>query len=429
MDVRPHGTRSHCMRVASYKPHTSRYRIRRRATAWLFLLAAAGSCGPSPSSDPLDALRIPELTLTELSHVGGTDERETYMLSSVPAAAVLDPDTWALIDYGSKQVRVYGTDGIVRRVLGSEGKGPGQFSQPLGLGVPGNGDVLVWDMMSRRIATFDSAGRLGATGTLPTADFTAVFSSVFVGALSDGSWVLQEGASPLSLQGAPDGPRRDTVRFSRISPKGEQLGQIASVMGAERVVMHSEGRSGEQIPILGRQLVASLSGDTLLVGVTDSLRLLRFLPDGTALPPLTFQRPPRPATEKDIATERAQRVSRAEALPKSLPSSFPKAAVEKEVKRMVDLAKNVPAESTLPAFEGLKTGPGGDLWVRDASPPDVPTTRWIRFNSTFRPEGWIELPEKAVLLGVGDGMILVSTRDDMDLPTVTCYRVETPEGA
>lgn len=397
--------------------------IRPRALASLLLLVVAAACETPRPPDPLDSARLPELTLTELSHVGGRDERKAYMLSSVTTAAVLTPDTWALIDAGSKQVRIFGTDGMVRRVLGSEGKGPDQFTSPTGLWERADGNLVVWDGSLRRTSTFDTAGRLVATAALPTGDPMEVLSSDFVGAFPDGSWVLRVGTGPMSFQSNSVGPRRDTIRFRHISAEGKVLGQIAALPGPQYIVTHMGGMVGMQDLVFGRELVAAVSDDALLVGVTDSLFLRRFGPDGTALAPLSFHRPTRPATKEDIDAERARMVQRAEDFGKRLARAFPKNMAEQETKGLVEGAKTVQAEHTWPAFQDLKAGPGGDLWIRDVSSPDATTTRWIRFDAAFRPEGWIRLAEKDVLLGVGDGLVLVRTSDAMDVQTVVCYRV------
>ena len=411
-------------------------RIRTFAVAYTAIACALVLCTfphtPSLSAqsvDPLDAAHLRRLTLTELSRVGGDDDREGYMLSSVSLAAALSPDRFVIIDSGSREVRVYGTDGLVRMVTGRAGEGPGEFKTPSGIGVIDNGDLLVFDMRLRRVVTFDPEGEVVSTGALPTADPMAIFSSSFAGGLPDGTWVLREGSNPIAQRNLPDGPVRDTTRFLHMSPSGETLGEIAAVVGPEEIMMHQGTSWGTRSPIFGRGLLYAVSEDDLLVGINDSILLRRYSPTGKALEPFSVHRPPHRATRRDIADERQRRKDEAKALQerlKKMSSPFGGSFGEEEAKRSIEVAEKIRAEDTWPAFRTIKAGPGGEVWIEDVNAAGVKTHRWIRFTDGFRPDGWIELPEGDALLAVGHGLALVRTEDELDVQTVVCYRVGTP---
>ncbi len=64
-----------------------------------------------------------------------------------------------VVDYGFKRVLVVGPDGAVRRTIGKEGSGPGEFGMPYVVRA-GADSVWVLDAASNRVQVFDSAGVL-----------------------------------------------------------------------------------------------------------------------------------------------------------------------------------------------------------------------------------------------------------------------------
>lgn len=65
-----------------------------------------------------------------------------------------------VVDYGFKRVLVVGPDGAVRRTIGREGSGPGEFKMPFAVEATGD-SVWVLDAASSRVQVFDNNGGLG----------------------------------------------------------------------------------------------------------------------------------------------------------------------------------------------------------------------------------------------------------------------------
>jgi len=267
-------------------------------------------------------------------------------------------------------------------------------------------------------------GTMESTGTVHGADPMAALTATFVGALADGSWIQRVDGSPFALRGQPEGPRHDTIRFNHVSAEGEVLGEVAAVAGPLRILYKDKTTWGDETPIFGRELISVVSGDRLLVGLNDSLRLEAFSPGGDVLPPLRAPRPPRRATRDLVDAERARRVGEAEARKAAAadrPSRFGDMGAMED--RNIDIAKKIPAEETLPAFKRMLAGSDGRLWVQEQPRPDEGGERWFRMTSGFQPDGWLDVPEGGRLLAAGDGLIVTLVKDDLDVQTVVLYQV------
>ena len=78
-----------------------------------------------------------------------------------------------IADTGSNRVVIISREDEVRRVFGTQGRGPGQFDQPIDVAVSPEGDILVADtLLNKRVQRFDSAGAFIVQWLVPwTSDF------------------------------------------------------------------------------------------------------------------------------------------------------------------------------------------------------------------------------------------------------------------
>lgn len=397
-----------------------------RGLTWsvVALVIGAGSLGAQ--TDPLDPGRVPHLTLTELTRIGGDDAREGYVLSGVRGVVVASPDEVLVVDGGSKEVRSYGVDGLLKGKLGGEGKGPGEFKAPRDVAVLPDGHLLTWDIQLQRVTRFGPDGSVVGTGVPENTEQMTVMFSEFVGALSDGSWVQRVNGDPFALRNEPEGERRDTVLFKHIGADGTFLGQIVAVEGPRRILMKEGGGWGDETPIFGRELRAELSGDVLLVGLNDAIHFRRFKPDGTELAPLDVPRPPQPATRKRVAFERQRQLEKAEAAAEAAKNRSDRfgSFMADAAARKVEQVKKMEAEESVPAYDNLMTSAEGDVWIRAWPDESTPERRWFRLGDDFRPTGWLDLPENSRLVAVGHGLLVAVARDELDVETVVVYRID-----
>ncbi|HEX6912158.1 MAG TPA: hypothetical protein VF142_17275, partial [Longimicrobium sp.] len=84
----------------------------------------------------------------------------------------------------------------------------------------------------------------------------------------------------------------------------------------------------------------------------------------------------------------------------------------------------VPARSTLPAFDQLVADAAGNLWVRDYRvDPDAPS-RWSVFDPGGRWLGQVEMPAGVTVLQIGADWVLGRARDELEVESVRLYRLQ-----
>lgn len=399
---------------------------------WLGSLAIALVCLGSDRLaaqrvDPLDTEAVPRLDTEVLVGIGDRNGRPEHLFYRIQDAAILASDAFAVLDGGSAELRVFGTDGELNWKVGGHGGGPGEFLSPRRISLLSTGRLMVWDGRQQRATLIGPTGEVESTASVDLGPMARLFAG-FVGALQDGSWVQRIEINPIELRDEPDGPRRDSVAFRRIGPQGHEHTRLASVDGPRRVLLtYSSVSWVRESPIFGRDLISAMRGDTLLLLHTDSLVVTRIVAsDGTKLAPWRLVRPPRPVDPELVEARRRQLIAAEER--KSVPGDG--AALGMNALRTGRIealrTRKIIAERSLPAAQDLIVASDGTVWVREFRPPDQPEAElWFRMDSAFTPDGWVELPEGARLVAAGHGVLLTVVEDELDVESVVVHRIES----
>jgi hypothetical protein len=125
--------------------------LRSAGTAVLVITTTSGCADVrrAPSPDESVALVVMDTLVTTASElIGGV-----YDLAVSPNGDVY------VVDYGYKHVLVVDPDGTVRRTIGKQGSGPGEFEMPYVVHVGGD-SIRVLDIQSNRVQVFDRVGGL-----------------------------------------------------------------------------------------------------------------------------------------------------------------------------------------------------------------------------------------------------------------------------
>jgi len=110
--------------------------------------------GRKPSPAPGTPTR---LILEELYTVGGGDSPDASFVS-VTGLDVLPDGTVYVVDSKDSRVKVFDAAGKFVRVFGRQGQGPGEMNQPTGILISPEKEVLVEDLLNRRLAVFGLDG-------------------------------------------------------------------------------------------------------------------------------------------------------------------------------------------------------------------------------------------------------------------------------
>lgn len=392
---------------------------------WVAVMVSlvVSSGADAQGADPFDTERVPQLTLTEVARIGDSSGEMDYLFDGVGDVAVLGPESFAVLDRGSNEVRAYDSSGALLWKVGGEGDGPGEFRSASRLSLLEGDRFLVWDSRLSRATTFGSDRSVVSTAR---ADFgtMAAFTAGFVAALPDGSWIQRIGVNPLDLRDEPDGPRRDSVRFVHVAADGASQRDVMTVQGPARyLARYSQVTWEQQRLILGRELVAAIRVDTLLVATTDSMHFSRVVPGGGAVAPLKIDRPARPADRRAREAERSARVAAALGASESTSGQSLPGLASMVVGR-AEALQEMPAEESFPAFSDFLIATGGEVWIKEYRLSDEAGSElWYRLDSAYEPDAWMQLPEGEELGAVGHGLVLSVATDSLGVETVVVRRL------
>ena len=266
---------------------------------------SVGSPASAQVDDPLSPTVVPELQVTEVLRVGGYDERESFSFSTITTGAVLSAREIALVDRLSNEIRMFDLAGAHLRTFGGVGEGPGEFRYLRALQPLRGNRLLAWDFQGKRISLFELDGTHVHTVGLRVSPFDRLWTS-FVGAFSDGSFVVRSDPSVMSMRNDPVGPRRDPTHFVHHAASGEVVDTLCTVAGPERH-LYREGSSWDlEGRLFEREVVGATSGDALLCGTTERLNLRHIEANGLQRASLIIDRPSRRITKVEVELEREQ---------------------------------------------------------------------------------------------------------------------------
>lgn len=132
-----------------------------RATFFLVwpVVLLAGACRDAPS-DEQQTWRVSSDPSVEIGRATGN---EAYLFASIRSAHLLEDGSIVVADDEQLEIRVYGSDGVIRSEFGGEGAGPGEFHDIEGTWVTSEGNIAAFDRRNRRITIFDHEGDLRST--------------------------------------------------------------------------------------------------------------------------------------------------------------------------------------------------------------------------------------------------------------------------
>ncbi len=344
--------------------------------------------------------------------IGTAEGEEAYQLYRVFGATRLSDGRITLVDDGSKELRFYDSKGIHLMSVGGGGEGPGEFRNPFYLWTQPGDTVWVGDYSPFRFQVFGPDDEWLRT-VRPTPEYLNSPAVMFL--LDDGRSVLGERVfdptaapgfrlreQPVVIHGR-DGALIDSVgtypngRWGRIGddPRGMTLYTLFESFA--RITA-----SGHTLAI-GHGSRAELR----LFDVSEKPRLVRII---------RWEASDRDVEPDDVAAEYSTLRQRYADMDASLRAM------------MVDplVSDERPVADQFPAFDGLRLGRDGRVWIREHPMPDAPEGEsWVSFDT----EGHFDC---AVIVNVeqvyefGADYVLVLHEDDLGLERVQLYDLGEP---
>lgn len=326
---------------------------------------------------------IPSLTITIPDSIGGAS-------ADMGNVARLADGNIAIADWDGHRVLVFDSAGVLRRIIGRDGSGPGEFRAPSLIQTFGGDSLLIWDTFLKRLSWLDSGSGTGRSMNLSGAGL--IGGSSIVGLLDDGRVV----ARPEQVQqsGAAEAPSR-SASLLLLDSHGSRVGIVA-----DSIVFTAGDARGFRF--FQPTLQTATDGERIFAGISSDWRIAMYAPDGRRLGELTRPWTPGAVTEADRIRIRAS-LTRPDMAPGFLDDDR--------------------FDRTVPAFGRILPVGSGAVWVLDyAAPWQSPDSASI-FSHDGRFLGAIALPPHFRPTEVGaDYVIGTATRQDGDLE-IRMYRV------
>ena len=360
--------------------------------------------GPLP---PLDSAQL----LVPAIRIGVSEGPAEYQLFRVSDAKRLGDGAIAVTNSGTRELRIYESDGTHRATAGGAGPGPGEFRYPSALVILPGDTIQVQDFLDR--VSFASDGEFLHRETGDRQVFNDLLLAA--GGFSEGGAWLADGtyfAPVYELNRAPPRPGplfRPPMTFTRMSRDFsalDTLGQFGGILQQYVDVGGQRGVSAFVPPFATNTSWALASADgSIIAGDNASPQIDRFHPDGThAIVRWSAQALPVTAQEVEEWKDRQRNASWAQ-------SQLP--ALERAWVTM-----DIP--ETKPYYGRVRAGSDGTLWVMSDDLGQGPTM-------VFSPDGHFErsvrFPGQFTVYDSGPGWVLGVLRDENEVEYVQLYEL------
>lgn len=187
------------------------------ANRGFLVLALMAAAMPGP------ARAQPRWRLTETLRIGGADTGAT----SFSQVIAIDADSKGRIlvfERSTQDLRMFGPDGKLVRVIGRKGSGPGEFSNAQGFLIARDGRIWVRDFGNKRFSVFTPDGDVERTVLTQFCSYGYYWDGVVdrAGNMADPTCVVAggRGQGEWAIRYSTTSPKVDTVAIARCGPEG-----------------------------------------------------------------------------------------------------------------------------------------------------------------------------------------------------------------
>ena len=312
----------------------------------------------------------------------------------ITGGVLLRDGSMMILDFGPREVRLYGPEGGFTRLVARQGEGPGEVRFPSDLRRVGPDSVYFWDRRLSRASLVSASGDVigevsfSTDGRAPPPNLQRS-GDHFVG----GFPLLQQEEVLVS---GPDAELRTTpLALVRIGGDDMDRDTIAELPGTTYLQIGNSSMS----PAVRRQAPWSLSGLGLVLGKGD-LPEFRVLDERGAPTMIVRWHSPREPLSADGLYDQAVEIA---AIDRDHPMFDPRFLPD-----------------SMPAFMHLRTF-AETIWVGAAAPFLLPSPRWWVFDFEGRWLATIALEANTDVLDFSQDQVLVRETGELDVQTVAVY--------
>lgn len=307
-------------------------------------------------------------------------------------------------DAASREIRIFGDDGVHVRTIGRRGAGPGEFSSLSWTGSYRD-SIVVFDGQNGRVSIFALNGELGRTFQLPR---TTSSPPYVVGQLQDGTLLVRAFAPP-----SQEAPNRTRMFLYVVGIDGEVYRELGEY--SDRDV----GQNGLALAFGSRAFLALR--DTLIwYGVNDRFDIRAVAPDGSTRMIVRVERPPQQVTPEEVSATRS-------AIQEHLSEAGGDPAL---VQRLLETE----FAQTHPVHDRLLVDDLGNLWVAQSRSEPVEfmdhgsaweyEEAWSVFDADGQLLGMISTPAGFRATHAGEGFVLGIYTDRLGVQRLRMHHMD-----
>ncbi|MFC1575915.1 hypothetical protein ACFL5A_04670 [Gemmatimonadota bacterium] len=311
--------------------------------------------------------------------IGQVEGDERYLLNEVRGVRRLSDGRIAILDAGSRRVRLYDSAGTHLMDLGGEGDGPGEFRTPQFLGVAGD-TLFVYEAIGGPLTWYSPDGNLLRTSSGFSQAQREHGTLHMIGTLGAHLALgVRHGAA--GYQVLPTGILREPISVWRIGLMDSEDDSLFSVPGYEVEIVSSDGRGTLQRRyVFGKWTGLAASNRRVYVAPTDEYSIRVHDEVGRLLTVIRRDLPPRRVTRRDLNRWVEEYLEILD-----LP--------QEEREEMGRTSRELKIAETMPAFRWMTVDSEDNLWVEEWKGVGLAQGSF----SVFRPDGaWlgnVDVPE------------------------------------
>jgi len=343
----------------------------------------------------------------------GSAEGRAHEFTRVLGAATLPGDTTVVVDAGAGELRYFAPDGRHVRTAGRPGDGPGEFGFLLSAFLLAPDTIAAWDVRSQRITLVDGTGHVA--GEISIGSAARARGLTFLTRLPGGDWAGRtRNLWYLSAEALPQSTIRDSVAYVRVAAGGDRAEIVASMPNSVLDVRPRTIGGRTQRLAFPRLFSpnAHVEGGAgrVVTGISDRFELTVHATNGRRTL-LRADPEPRPVTPAHVEAEIQAMRERLRGRPAD------------EIDRELTALRETPAMDRFPAFDRVRVGRDGSVWVRRYGAPGDEVAEWVIFGPDGQLRARLPLPAETDVLEASLADVLLLQRDELDVERVSRRRL------
>ena len=344
--------------------------------------------------------------------IGGSSRGPDYDFGEVRAAARFRSGQIAVADGKTSVIRFYDSTGTFLRQVGRKGQGPGEFQEIGLLWSTPEDSLLVYDLVSRRLSTFDPSGTFVHQADLAKQGFLQPMGRLDDGVIVAIGFVFNQESFPSG--DAASRPPQPVLLIPADSTPPDTLGAFPGIeMYAVNVTFGGRTFPNPMTVQFGHLTSVAGKGDRIYVGDNARYEIAVYTRDRKLIRLIRATAPEVPVTQPMREAQQARNLEQVAENAERIP-----APLRDQVEGWIKTARYA---ERLPPYQQIRLDQEGNLWVQHYGMPDGPQHHTV-FDSTGAVRARLVLPAGMQLLELGSDYILGTWEDADGLPYVRLYR-------